>query len=358
MHRRKQACLFLAEAFLDLFVVPLQVILDDLKDTSQIPLDGDQKAHVKLAVFHDVDRFFGKKVFRFSANRVGDRKFGLAGRQCRDIRLVVREQRPEDFVHQRGQREADVIRKCITQLGEIELQDLLPEIVSPRDAVDLRQGSALEVVVRTHFPVGGGLYGEIGKLVVNVDLVDRPEGTHGLGIDEIPEGVVPDLAVGRPSADEFRGAAQDDLIVRSDGYQFIVLAVQRQHLAGQVFLENVAFQLRAEIGLLRIPFRDVVGVLQIVQNDPVEALVRDLVEGLESTLLDGVFTDFLKRLRTYESSLPARNGDDPHAFVVQKRLVFLAENAAHFIPDDRNRVLGIHFEHQHFLPEILFLDAA
>ena len=90
--------------------------------------------------------------------------------------------------------------------------------------------------------------------------------------------VFPNLSVGTAVGDMIRRSADKHLVVRGEALHFVVLATEGKELTGKIVLENVSFQLRAEVvAVALLILGNIAGGSQLTDIVMDKASVRDPV---------------------------------------------------------------------------------
>ena len=270
--------------------MPVQIIAEYGEDTVEAALYRDQKAQVQLTVLNDVDAPVLQLRPVFTLKAVGGGSSSFTGHDCSDVGLIFREEGAEDLVEEERHRAADLLGQHTIPVRQGNPQQLLGLIDPVGHAVDRDHASPGEVVVLIQLPVGRGFHPNVGVLPDNVHPGDVHLVAHGLGIHHVGEVVIPDLAVSGTAGDVVGGAAYQHLTGAGDPEHFIILTAEGEELAGQVLLEHMAPQLRAQVVLLALfVLGDVAGVAEIAQHDGDKLGICDGVQQFHPALLQGVF---------------------------------------------------------------------
>ena len=78
------------------------------------------------------------------------------------------------------------------------------------------------------------------------------------------DGVIANLSIGQSSIDMLRSSTNQNAIIRSGRYHFIVFSVKSKELTRHIFLIYVTFELGADINIFAFLLGNIAGILQIV----------------------------------------------------------------------------------------------
>ena len=331
------------------FGVPLQIVADDGEDPVEIAAHGLQKADVQLAVLQDVDA----AAFLAAVEAVAQRHLRLARRHRTDEALVLCEEGAEDLVEEEGHGAVD-LRGGIQGRGQLDAKHLLVAVFPHGDAVDLHKMAVGKVVVVRQLPEGAGLHLEVGKLPGDLHAGDIQPVAHGLRIAAERQRVAANLAVAGPSVDVVGRTAHQDPAVGGGPEHLVVLAAQGEELAGQVFLEDLAPELGAQVELFALlVLGDVAGVLQVGDDGPDELFIADVIGVFHLAGLDAVLPLQLHQILGEADGRTLDLEDHTLLALAGAGDVLGVEAGAEGVPEAVQRLVRIQAHQQHLAADLI-----